>query len=254
MAMTNNKASNFLKDLIVRQVPQKYLIIGNGRMAKHFCHYLRLLNLSFTSWSRATGTEQSLHVALQQASHVIVLISDAAIPQFVKQWQKDHQDKIWVHFSGQLNHPTVFSAHPLMSFANELYDLATYHCVPFVLTQDTLPFNQLLPSLPNKAHAIPADLKTFYHAMCVISGNFTSLVWNKFFNELQNLGVPRKIAIPYLQKITQNLINDPKNALTGPLVRGDQSTIRAHLKALEDDDFLPIYQAVLEYFKNKETA
>jgi len=223
-------------------------------MAKHFCHYLRLLHLPFTSWSRATGTEQSLQEALQQASHVIVLISDTAIPQFVKQWQQNHQNTIWVHFSGQLTHPTVFSAHPLMSFANEVYELETYQSVHFVLTQDSLPFNQLLPNLPNQAHRIPSELKTYYHAMCVISGNFTSLVWNKFFNELQNSGVPREIATPYLKQITQNLISDPKNALTGPLVRGDQGTIRAHLQALENDDFLPIYQAVLHYFKNKETA
>jgi hypothetical protein len=240
----------------MRQVPfVNYLIIGSGRMATHFCHYLSLLHLPYQNWSRNKHTEASLGQAIQDASHIVVLINDSAIPLFVKTWQKENDDKRWVHFSGQLTVPGITGAHPLMTFTSHLYDIDTYHSIPFVLGSGALPFEQVLPHLPNKAHRIPGDLKTFYHAMCVMSGNFTCLVWQKFFKELTiTLGVPHDIAIPYFKQIVNNILTSPKDCLTGPLVRGDKTTISSHLKALENDDFLPIYQAVLQYFAHKETV
>lgn len=241
----------------MRQVPKltSYLVIGSGRMATHFCHYLSLLNLPYQNWSRNKHSQASLKQAIHDASHIVVLIKDAAIPLFVKTWQKENDGKIWVHFSGQLTLPGVEGAHPLMTFTSYLYDMDTYRSVPFVLAKGALPFDQVLPQLPNKAHSIPGDLKTFYHAMCVISGNFTCLVWQKFFKELpETLGVPHDIAIPYFKQIVKNILSDPKDCLTGPLVRGDKGTINSHLIALENDDFLPIYQAVLHYFAPKETV
>lgn len=241
----------------MRQVPQftKYLVIGSGRMAIHFCHYLSKLNLPYQNWSRKSHSQDSLQQAIHDASHIVVLINDSAIPLFVKTWQKENDGKIWVHFSGQLTLPGVTGAHPLMTFTSHLYDINTYHSIPFVLAKGTAPFTEVLPQLPNKAHYIPGDLKTFYHAMCVISGNFTCLVWQKFFKELpETLGVPHDIAIPYFKQIVHNIFTSPQDCLTGPLVRGDKTTIHSHLNALENDDFLPIYQAVLQYFAHKETV
>ncbi|MCS5711231.1 DUF2520 domain-containing protein [Candidatus Berkiella aquae] len=240
----------------MRQVPfTHYLVIGDGRMARHFCHYLSLLNLPFHTWNRRQHDEFSLQQALLRASHVVVLIKDSAIESFVARWQRPERLQIWVHFSGQKIIPEVFGCHPLMTFAHQLYDLATYQSVPFILTDHSVLFSDLLPHLPNQAQVISADLKTFYHALCVISGNFTCLVWQKFFHELtETFQIPHTIAIPYFKQIMQNILTDPTNCLTGPLVRGDKPTIDAHLQALQNDDFSPIYQAVLHYFKERETA
>lgn len=241
----------------MRQVPfTNYLIIGNSRMAMHFCHYLSLLKLPYQTWSRRHNNDTgSLYQALSTASHIIVLIKDAAIASFTEAWRPSYGDKRWVHFSGQLTLPHLFSCHPLMTFTHQLYDLVTYQSVPFILTDKRVAFSDLLPHIPNQAHTISADLKTFYHALCVISGNFTSLVWQKFFHELINtFQVPHSIAIPYFKQIMHNILTDPQHCLTGPLVRGDQSTIQAHFHALQNDPFLPIYQAILNYFQQKETV
>lgn len=241
----------------MRQVPDfiSYLVIGSGRMAMHFCHYLSELNIPYHNWSRNKYTKDALKQAIQDATHIVVLINDSAIPDFVKTWKKQHDGKIWVHFSGQLTLEGIEAAHPLMTFSMQLYDMATYQSIPFILAKGALPFAEVLPHVPNKAYCIPGDLKTLYHSMCVISGNFTCLVWQKFFKELQEtLSLPYEVAIPYLKQIVNNIQNDPENCLTGPLVRGDETTINKHLHALEDDDFLPIYQAVLQYFKHKETV
>lgn len=240
----------------MRQVPfLSYLIIGSGRMASHFAHYLSLLNLPYQTWSRRNGTTQSLDDALKQASHVIVLIKDSAIADFIHDWQAIYSNKIWVHFSGQLTIPNVIGCHPLMTFTAQLYKLSTYQSIPFILSDTTEHFSDVLPHLPNSAYHIEPHLKTFYHALCVMSGNFTCLVWQKFFAECnQTLRIPSAIAIPYLKQIMLNIIDDPAGCLTGPLVRGDQPTLNAHQRALQEDAFLPIYQAVLQYFKQKETV
>lgn len=236
----------------MRQVP-RYLIIGAGRMATHFCHYLTLLKIPFEQWARKTHSETQLNDALSQASHIVVLIKDSALAEFTNKWQPQFADKIWVHFSGQLNLPNVQGAHPLLTYTFEIYDLATYRSIPFVLTQGTLPMDVLLPNIPNASFVIPSELKTYYHAMCVISGNFTCLVWEKMFKTFtETLNLPPEVAVPYFKQITQNILKNPYDCLTGPLARGDQSTIQSHLKALNEDDFLPIYHAVLEYFKNRQ--
>ncbi len=240
----------------MRQVPfSSYLIIGSGRMASHFVHYLSLLNLPYRTWSRNTAAQESLTHALEHASHIVVLIKDSAIIPFVNTWQTTYPNKRWVHFSGQLTIPHIIDCHPLMTFTEQLYDLATYQAVPFILSDKQQDFTHILPGLPNSVHIIEPHLKTYYHALCVISGNFTCLVWQKLFAALKDtLQIPPATAIPYLKQIMQNIVTDPTGCLTGPLVRGDQATINAHQQALQADDFLPIYQAVVHYFKQKETV
>lgn len=241
----------------MRQVPfvTSYLVIGSGRMATHFCHYLSLLKIPYQQWARKTHRENTLKDAISQATHILLLIKDTAISTFAKKWQTPNDHKTWVHFSGQLHLPNVQGAHPLMTFTHQLYDLATYQSVPFILTEDAPILAELLPHLPNQAQVIPAALKTYYHAMCVISGNFTCLVWQKMFQSFTDtLNIPPKTAEPYFKQIMKNILSSPNNCLTGPLVRGDKGTIGAHLNALQDDDFLPIYQAVLQYVKHEETV
>lgn len=241
----------------MRQVPMNvnYLVIGAGRMATHFCHYLSLLKIPYQQWARKTHQISTLKEAISPATHILLLINDKAISSFAKKWQQPNDHKTWVHFSGQLNLPNVQGAHPLMTFTHQLYDLATYQSVPFILTENAPLLANLLPLLPNPVQVIPSELKTYYHAMCVISGNFTCLVWQKMFLSFaESLNIPPETAVPYFKQIMKNILTSPNDCLTGPLVRGDQATIGAHLHALQDDDFLPIYQAVLHYVKPKETA
>lgn len=232
----------------MRQVPT-YLIIGNGRMASHFCHYLNLLGLPFLQWSRKTHITSDLTLNIRKASHIIVLISDSSIPHFLNNLKAD-SDKVIVHFSGMLSLSGIYSAHPLMTFSYDLYDVATYQQVPFILEEGAPPLNSLLPGLPNQGYYIKPHLKPYYHALCVMSNNFSCLLWQKLFQEISNtFNLPIEIVFPYLMQSFKNLQSNPQGALTGPLVRGDNITINKHLFALEGDNFLGIYQSFVDYFQ-----
>src|SRR5262249_31887495 len=136
-----------------------------------------------------------------------------------------------------------------MAFGPDLYELDTYRRIPFVLDAGGSPLADLLPGLPNPSFAIPAVQRPYYHALCVMAGNFSTLLWLRRFEELDaRFGTPPAAAHPYLAQITANLIADPAHALTGPLARGDVEASRTNLQALEGDRFHAIYSAFVNAY------
>jgi 2-dehydropantoate 2-reductase len=229
------------------QVPH-YLIIGDGRVARHIHHYFSLLQIPFSSWHRQQPFS-SLHQALVHATHVLILIKDNAIEHFIVQ-HKPYSQAMWIHFSGSLVTEHAYGAHPLMTFSGSLYDLAQYQAIPFVLDHDAIAFAELLPGLPNQHVRLHTSLKPKYHALCVLSGNFSCLLWQKLFNTLENeFNIPQSIAYQYLYQQTQNLFTHPQTAMTGPLVRGDNLTIDNNLTALENDPFQHVYKSFVECYE-----
>jgi predicted short-subunit dehydrogenase-like oxidoreductase (DUF2520 family) len=232
----------------MRQVP--YLIIGNGRVAKHFCYYFRLINIPYHQWFRSNNS-LSLNKIAKNCGRVLLLISDTAIENFIQE-NNILQKKILIHFSGQLTTKLAYGAHPLMTFSHSLYDLSVYQRIPFILEPGDLTFADLLPGLHNAHFVIPLQLKAFYHALCVLSGNFTCLLWQKFFSELQDtFHLPKEVGLIYLEQIFTNLRDDYRTSLTGPIVRDDKKTIAANLLALKDDPYQEVYRAFVEAHKSQ---
>jgi hypothetical protein len=222
----------------MRQVPH-YLIIGNGRVSRHFQHYFTLLNLSFSNWHRAEPIEK-LHNFLDTATHILILISDKSIDAFITQ-HLSNSNAIRIHFSGSVISEYAYGAHPLTTFNHDVYSLEKYSAIPFIIDHDA-PEN-LLPGLPNSQARLNKSLKEKYHALCVLSGNFSCLLWQKLFSSLENeFNLPHDIAHIYLQQQTENLLHDFKSALTGPLIRKDYQTIKNNINALEADPFQEIYK------------
>jgi predicted short-subunit dehydrogenase-like oxidoreductase (DUF2520 family) len=228
----------------MRQVPH-YLIIGNGRTARHFRHYLSLLNLSVSQWSRPEPKAR-LKELLPAATHVLILISDQAIEPFIAEHLQETA-ALKIHFSGALASGRAYGAHPLMTFNTGLYTLDKYRSIPFVVDAAAPPFATLLPGLPNPHETLAPELKAKYHALCVLSGNFSCLLWQKFFATLESeFHLPAATGHSYLRQQTENLLTDYATAFTGPLARGDRETIEKNLAALEGDPFQRIYQSFVE--------
>jgi len=137
-----------------------------------------------------------------------------------------------------------------MTFNNDLYALETYQRVPFIIESEGPTFAEILPGLINPHYVLSKKLKPLYHAFCMISGNFTCLLWERFFSELeQTFSLPKSVAYTYLEQIFHNLRYSDESALTGPLVRGDKKIIKAHLDALKDDAYKNIYQAFVDAYQ-----
>lgn len=226
----------------MRQVPTRYLIIGNGRLARHMYHYLTLLQLPVNLWHRSQNLND-LAEKLALATHVLVLISDSAIEPFIDSHLQTTSALI-MHCSGSLISKAAYGVHPLMTFGPHLYEEAQYARIPFIIDEDAPCFADLLPGVPNPYQRLSKSLKAKYHALCVLSGNFTCMLWQKLFVAFKDeLKISPELAYPYLEQQIQNLLIDPEKALTGPISRGDHVTIAKNIAALAGDPFQEVYRS-----------
>jgi 2-dehydropantoate 2-reductase len=223
-----------------------YGIIGDGRVAQHMAHYFRMREIPFKVWSRKLSA-MPVDLELLEQDVLLLLLRDSAIENFIEQ-NPDLQQKTLVHFSGSLVTDKAFGAHPLMTFGKDLYDLETYERIPFICeagrNEGDLEFQTLFPRLKNPSHPIHISDKARYHALCVMSQNFTTLLWQKFFRELPaSFQIDAEAGKPILEQTLINLLKDPSSGLTGPIARGDAKTIKANLESLRDDPYHDVYEA-----------
>lgn len=233
----------------MRQVP-RYAIIGNGRVAKHLAYYFQLLQIPYQQWHRQLTAALSASIA--EATHVLILIKDAEIDPFIDA-NKELQAKILIHCSGALQSQYAYSCHPLMTFSTERYELKQYQQIAFILGETAPDFNDLFPQLSNPWCKIPEKKRAFYHALCVMANNFTTILWQKFFNDLQQqFNIPKAVALPFLQQTLHNLQQDHQHCLSGPLARNDMSTINNNQQALASDPFLDVYRAFVHAYTQSQ--
>ena len=233
------------------QVPDpSYGIVGDGRLARHFANYFTLLGIPYQSWSRKSSAASVR--ALGSCSVLLVMISDSAIEPWIAEYKRQADQlrlpaQRFIHFSGALVSELAEGVHPLMSFGPDLYALQDYLRIPFVCEEGGESFGDLFPKLTNPHYTLPRDKKALYHALCVMGGNFTTLLWQKLFADFEGkLGLPHEVALPYLERIALNLKHNPERAATGPLARGDQETIQKNLDSLSGDRFRKIYETFVE--------
>jgi predicted short-subunit dehydrogenase-like oxidoreductase (DUF2520 family) len=257
-----------------RQVPEQkghepIAIVGNGRVARHMIRYFELSGQPYLHWFRNASmpsvnhsrlarfkyrlnhlfqntNTKTLNAAVVSAKTVLLLIPDDQIEPFIDD-NPSLEGKTLIHFSGALNSDRAMGCHPLMTFGPDLYDLQRYQSIPFVV-EESVDFRQIFPSFKNPVHHIKSEQKVMYHAMCVMAGNFSQLLWQATSAEMVRLGLPADLMHAYLQQNTQNYINDPQNALTGPLVRGDVKTIEQHRHALKNQPLQGIYQSFCDLY------
>lgn len=235
----------------------KNLIIGNGKMARHFSHYLSLLDVPFENISRHRQSESEFKTQIKNADRIFLAISDSAIIPFVEKFYEPN--KIWIHFSGALSHPQVFGCHPLMSFSETLYPLEDYHKIHFVITHttssqfkpegDTLKLSDLMPFLPNSFSVLSEEEKSLYHAYCVIAGNFPIILWSLVNTKFKNWNIPGSALDHYLQINLNNFKNLKDHSLTGPLQRKDLLTISKNITSLNKE--LPMQELYKAFVKLK---
>ena len=228
-----------------------YLIVGNGKLAKHLIHYFNLLSIPHYHWFRALN--ESFVELSNISKKIIVLINDDSIESFICENKSDVVKNIWIHCSGSVFTEYAYGAHPLNTFSEELYDIDTYKNIPFIMEENRSMFSELFPELQNPSYKISIKDKTFYHAWCSIAGNFTTILWSEYFINLKKLGIPESAANIYLNQTFKNLLtmNVP---LTGPLSRGDEFVINQHLESLEGSPIKNIYEEFIKSFPKLESV
>lgn len=224
-------------------------MIGTGRVAKHFTSYFNMLDAAVTNWSRRD--QRPLAEALSHCTHLFLAISDDSIEEFYSQNNQFLSSKHLYHFSGARSFAGIVGIHPLMTFAHQVYSKDDYEKMHFVV--DDMPTLNDWPffMFKNSKSYISTENKARYHALCVISGNFAQMMWDKCEKDLKHLNIPVQGFHHYINQNLKNYLTQT-DSLTGPIARGDIKTVRRNLESLSGDAYADVYRAMVNTGELKE--
>jgi predicted short-subunit dehydrogenase-like oxidoreductase (DUF2520 family) len=134
----------------------------------------------------------------------------------------------------------VVSIHPLQSFADVEGAMKNLPGSYFALEGDVEAISlamQVVSDLEGKAFIIKADDKALYHAAACIASNYLVSLMHLAAGLYGQFGLSREEAFAALYPLVQGTLNNikrvgPTQALTGPVSRGDATTVKDHLPAL----------------------
>jgi predicted short-subunit dehydrogenase-like oxidoreductase (DUF2520 family) len=159
----------------------------------------------------------------------------------------------WIaHVSGATSlsaldpHQRRFSVHPLQTLSlergAEQLDGA-WAAITFETDDARREAEWLASTLGLRPFPLADADKPLYHAGAAMASNFLVTLYRAAARLLEESGAPPGALVPLMQRTIENGF-----ALTGPIARGDWSTVEAHLRALEAraPDLVPLYRALAE--------
>ena len=214
-------------------------VVGTGRAGGAIAARLAERGLAV-----ATGREP-----FADADLVLLAVPDAAIAEVAQQVPIGP----WLaHVSGATSlaaldpHTRRFSVHPLQTLTRdrgaEQLDGAWA-----AVTADSDEAHEAAVWLAETLGLRPFDLadadKPLYHAGAAMASNFLVTLHAAAARLLEESHAPPEALVPLMTRTIENGF-----VLTGPIARGDWSTVEAHLRALEDraPDLGPLYRALAE--------
>ncbi len=179
---------------------------------------------------------------------VLCCVPDAAVPELVASWPV-HPATLVVHCSGSLGldvlhpHPRRASVHPLVSLPDGPKGALRLRGAWFGVAGDPAAL-KVVEALEGTAVEVPDELRGSYHAAAAIASNHLVALMGQVERVAAQVGVPLEA---YLALAGGSLANvaelGPPAALTGPVARGDWSTVRRHLEVIDRSEH-PAYLAM----------
>ncbi len=141
--------------------------------------------------------------------------------------------------------------HPAMTFTGTEVDLPRLEGCTFGVTvadDERVLAERLVADLGGRAVLVPEERRALYHAGLAHGANHLVTLVSEALELLSAAGVddPAATLRPLLEAALDNSLAQGDAALTGPVVRGDVETVRAHLAELaaHAPDTLPTYVAM----------
>lgn len=246
----------------------KFGFIGAGKVGFSLGKYLKENNINISGYyskSQHSAKEAAIFTNTQQYNNLEDLIknSDAIFittpdNQITDVWNEIKKlpikEKLICHCSGSIssevfsninNHGAYgYSIHPMFAISDK-YNSYKNLSQAFITIEGhkkyTEYFKVLFSSFGNSVAIIDKDNKTLYHAASVTVSNLVLGLINNGINYLEECGFTKEMAIKALYPLIEfNLKNIKENgiinSLTGPIERGDLSTVINHLNVLNEED------------------
>lgn len=198
-----------------------------------------------------------------EARIIFITVPDGAIEAtaqtIARSWGAAVKGLIFYHASGlqtseslsalaELGAATA-SLHPLQSIIDPEKartalkgSFFTVEGAPAAVTQA----GEIVAALGGTLMPIRAQDKVLYHTAAVIASNYLVSLLAQSEDLLQEIGLKREHILPLVKGTLANIAADGRSALTGPIRRGDWTTVARHIEALAErfPDLLPPYLAM----------
>ena len=242
----------------------KFGFIGAGKvgfsLGKYFVengiqvsgYYSRNQNSSKEAAS-FTGTKQflTLNKLINESDGIVISTPDSEVLGVWNEIKElSIQKKLICHCSGLLSSEIFsdiskfgaypYSIHPMFAISDKYNSYKKLSQAFFTIEGhekyvDNLAF--IFSTLGNKVKIIDKKNKSLYHLASVISSNMVLGLINNGVNYLKECGFEESLAVEALYPLILNNLTNIKNnglvnSLTGPLERGDLTTIKAHVESI----------------------
>ena len=147
----------------------------------------------------------------------------------------------------------VASAHPMRSFAKPELSVEQYSGTYCAVEGDkeALPnIRYLFNSIGSTTYEIDKMKKSSYHAAGVFASNYLVTLAQQALSCMREAGVENEMSMHVITNIMRGTVSNlektlsPEQSLTGPIKRGDISTIIKHIESLTDIEQKNLYAAL----------
>jgi predicted short-subunit dehydrogenase-like oxidoreductase (DUF2520 family) len=218
--------------------------------------------------SGVVATSDEIPEILSQSDVIIISVRDERVPEVAERLVREkrlRREQILLHTSGAYPARTILAPavghvravgtlHPLVSFADARVAVEGLREVAFGIEGDELAratAKKIVRALGARAVILDAENLPLYHAGAVMASNYVVALADVAQSLLMKAGVPADqalpVLIPLLNSVVQNLAHvGLPGALTGPVERGDVSSVERHLKTLQAraPEMLELYKLV----------
>ena len=246
----------------------KFGFIGAGKVGFSLGKYLKENNIDISGYyskSQHSSKEAAIFTNTRQYNNLEDLIknSDAIFittpdNQIADVWNEIKKlpikEKLICHCSGSIssevfsninNHGAYgYSIHPMFAISdkyNSYKDLSQAFITIEGHEKHLENLKRLFLHLGNDVAIISKENKILYHAASVTVSNLVLGLINNGVNYLEECGFTKEMAIKALYPLIENNLRNIKergavNSLTGPIERGDLSTVINHLNVIREED------------------
>ncbi|MDR0230215.1 MAG: DUF2520 domain-containing protein [Flavobacteriaceae bacterium] len=195
---------------------------------------------------------------LKPADIFIIAVSDDAIIEVSNQISIPNQ--LVVHTSGTASidllnkheRRGVFYMLQTFSLEKEVDFALIPYCLEASISEDFTIMENIALQFSERVYKINSEQRKSLHLAAVFVNNFTNHLYALGEDICKENEVPFEILKPLILE-TANKINylSPKEAQTGPAIRGDQSTIEKHLLLLQDANKKQLYELLTKSIQNR---
>jgi len=243
-------------------------IIGFGNVGFHLAMALsslsgfRLQQIAVRSVEKAGNVvSKELLVAdigaLQPADITIISVTDQSISEVSK--LIPYENHLVVHTSGTSDMEVLNSKnrkgvlYPLQTFSKGKE--INFKTVPFCLeaqnTSDLELLRDLASSLTQSVYDITSAQRKSLHVSAVFVSNFVNHMYTIGNEICKENDVPFEILLPLIKETADKVAYmSPKEAQTGPAIRFDAKTLKAHEDFLKNKTYKQLYQLITESIQN----